>query len=181
MKKVLLIILSVSLTACSTQRRVVRTDTNVASKTSTTTNVAVDQSAATDVQSQAVGVSTSTLDLAQDEQVVTEIVEYDTSLPADSLTGAHPVKRKTTQTKSHTSQLKENATAQHTSTTDAQLQQESSQRATEVVDQSVDVNEKVTDKTRKGMTWLQKTLCIIGGGVLLYLAVWLFIKIKTRF
>lgn len=181
MKKLLLIILSVTLAACSTQRRVVRTDTNVASQTSSTTNVAVDQSTATNVQSQIVDASTSTLDLSENEQVVTEVVEYDTSLPADSLTGAHPVKRKTTQTKSRTSQLKENATAQQVSATDAQFRQELSHRATATVDQSVDVNEKVTGTTRKGMTWLQKTLCIIGSGVLLYLAVWLFIKIKTRF
>lgn len=103
-------------------------------------------------------------DVAQDEEVVTEITEYDTALPVDPATGTPPTKKKTTQTKRAATQVQQVAAVDRNTsagTFENRVHSEKSDTAT--------ITE---DTSRRGLNWAQSALCLAGIIAILTLIIW---------
>lgn len=107
-------------------------------------------------------------DVAQDEEVVTEITEYDTALPVDPATGTPPTKKKTTQTKRAATQVRQATTADRNTSAGTFENRESSGKTT-----TTTVTE---DTSKRGLNWVQSALCLAGIFAILSLVVWVVIR-----
>lgn len=107
-------------------------------------------------------------DLTKNDEVTTEVLEFDTSLPVDPTTGTPPVMRKTTQTKRAVTTARQDVAADERGA------------ATLGVDASTATKEQTAtateDKTRKRLNWWQTTLCTIGAAAILALALWIAVR-----
>lgn len=144
------------LVGCGASRRALQSDTQTAAETVTTLHVE-----ATAEQSDR---SSTQTDLVQNEEVITEIAEFDTSLPTDPTTGTPPITRKTTQIRRAITAVR-------------QTEQADVQSAQKTIDEKAAVEKSASaahaeEETRQGMNWMQTTLCSAGIFALLGVILW---------
>ena len=114
-------------------------------------------------------------DLKEDETVITEVYEYDTAQPADSVTGHPPVKRYTRQerqrsaTKNDRIEAGRNTEVANVLSADSTSESHSHEEAT---------FEQGAATPGRRMNGFQKTLCWIGGLTILLTIVSIIIKLK---
>ena len=110
---------------------------------------------------------------AEDVETVTR--EYDTSRPADTLTGKPPLLRETTQRRHRSDSVQDSSRLRQTQTRDTHttaggITQERNQlQLSEESDQQTATDTATTTKSRRGLTWWQKALCFIGLLTLIYI------------
>lgn len=141
---------------CGASRHVLKSNTQAGIEVVETTHSGTEEKA-----TEAVTVKT---DVAQDEEVVTEITEYDTALPVDPATGTPPTKKKTTQTKRAATQVQQVAAVDRNTsagTFENRVHSEKSDTAT--------ITE---DTSRRGLNWAQSALCLAGIIAILTLVIW---------
>lgn len=180
MKKVLVLAISLLLASCAVQKHTTR-ETQLEGQTTEVSQTSVVQTTEAASTTQIAETISSSTDLAEDEQVTTEVIEYDTTQPTDSTTGTPPIKSRTTQTRNRTAYSNGTTQAQRQEAIESQSRQEVAVQQTQVADTQVTADVQVSDTTKRGLSWWQKTLCIVGIAALSYLAIRLFIKIRTRF
>lgn len=119
--------------------------------------------------------------LDQDEEVETVTEVFDTSQPTDSLTGAPPLKSRTTEHRRTKSQEQTQATEQldtHSGSVETTEQQHEEQTVT---DTAIEGDTQIEVEQRYGMTWLQRTLCYIGIVALVALLLWIAWRLLKRY
>lgn len=144
------------LSGCGASRHVLKSNTQAGVEAVETAHSGTEEKA-----TEAVTVKT---DVAQDEEVVTEITEYDTALPVDPATGTPPTKKKTTQTKRAATQVQQVAAVDRNTsagTFENRVHSEKSDTAT--------ITE---DTSRRGLNWAQSALCLAGIIAILTLVIW---------
>lgn len=144
------------LSGCGASRHMSKSNTQAVAETAEATQSGTEAKA-----TEAVTVKT---DVAQDEEVVTEITEYDTALPVDPATGTPPTKKKTTQTRRAATQVQQATTADRNTsagTFENRVHSEKSDTAT--------ITE---DTSRRGLNWVQSALCLAGIIAILTLIIW---------
>lgn len=119
--------------------------------------------------------------LNQDEEVETITEVFDTSLPADSLTGKPPLKSRTIEhRRSNSREREQQAESSEVQAGSEQVvrQQQEVQTTTDTAIEG-DVRSEVEE--RYGMTWLQRTLCYIGIATLAVLLLWVAWRLLKRY
>lgn len=101
-----------------------------------------------------------TLDKDEEVETVTEV--FDTSQPADTLTGEPPLKSRTTEHRRTASKVKEQASETNDVQSRSKQNIEQQQEVQAVTDTAVETDTHIEEEQRYGMTWLQRTLCYIG-------------------
>lgn len=110
---------------------------------------------------------------AEDVETVTR--EYDTSRPADTLTGKPPLLRETIRRRHRSDSVQDSSRLRQTQTRDTHttaggITQERNQlQLSEESDQQTATDTATTIKSRRGLTWWQKALCFIGLLTLIYI------------
>lgn len=110
---------------------------------------------------------------AEDVETVTR--EYDTSRPADTLTGKPPLLRETIRRRHRSDSVQDSSRLRQTQTRDTHttaggITQERNQlQLSEESDQQTATDTATTTKSRRGLTWWQKALCFIGLLTLIYI------------
>lgn len=158
MRRVATVVLTLLiLSGCGVARRTMKSDIETTREAEVATHAELEGNVKEKMMTQT--------DLSQDEEVTTEVIEFDTSQPVDSTTGTPPVKRTIRQTRRTT------ATARQ----DAQSDTEATAKAT--ADTAVAENEETTvqaeEQTRWGLNGLQQILCYTGAAAILGLVLWL--------
>lgn len=103
---------------------------------------------------------------AEDIETVTR--EYDTSRPADTLTGKPPLLRETTQRRHRSDLVRDSSRLRQTQTHDTyataggMTQEQEQLRLRGESNQQTTANTAITAKSRRGLTWWQKALCFVG-------------------
>lgn len=147
----------VLISGCGAARRTMKSDT--------VTTREAEAVAHAELESNLQETTTTQTEQSRDEEVTTEVVEYDTSQPVDSSTGMPPVQRTIRQTRRTT------ATARQ----DARAETEATAKAT--VDAAAAEKEQTTAQTeehsRRGLNGWQQLLCYTGAAAILGLVVWL--------
>lgn len=158
---VLMLILALSVSSCRTSRKMTKADTDLKNKT--------EQVAAGQESAQSNQVSKKESISQEDEETTTVTREYDTSQPADTLTGKPPLKKETTQTRRKKTQGTQN------SSTNTQTQAQTS------VSTQVQTETQAQTQTRTqvdtGLTGWQRFLCWLGGISLLVVTCFLVFKV----
>lgn len=108
-----------------------------------------------------------------DEQVVTTVVEYDTSQPTNPVTGTPPIARTVTQVRRTADKLSQDEHQQKTEETAREIAAESQQ--TEDTEQVTEISEK------RGLSPIVKTLCCIGIVAVLGALYWVRRKLINKF
>ena len=109
------------------------------------------------------------------EDVETVTREYDTSRPADTLTGKPPLLRETTQRRLRSDSVQDSSRlrqtqARDTRTATGSMTQEQDQlQLRRESDQQTATDTATTTKSRRGLTWWQKALCFVGLLSLIYI------------
>lgn len=110
---------------------------------------------------------------AEDVETVTR--EYDTSRPADTLTGKPPLLRETTQRRHRSDSVRDSnrlrqtqARNIHTAVVGITQEQDQLQLRGDS-DQQTATATATTTKSRRGLTWWQKALCFVGCLSLIYI------------
>lgn len=145
------------LSGCGASRRTMKSDTDATHKAATAFHIEADTTLTER--------TTTHSELSNDEQIVTEVIEFDTARPVDPATGTPPVKRKTRQTR------KAATKAQQVTTTDTEAAGSSTSSA-----QTVEEEHAVThweEETRRGLNGLQQALCFAGASAIVGLVIWL--------
>lgn len=147
----------VLLSGCGASRRAIKSATEATREVAATTHIEAEALVSQE--------TTMYTDLSEDEEVVTEVVEFDTTQPVDSLTGTPPVKRAIRQTR------RTAATARQ----DVRADTEAVTKAT--VDTTVAVKEETTnftqEQSRRGLNGWQQVLCYTGAAAIVALILWL--------
>lgn len=147
----------VLLTGCGASRRTMKSDTE--------SNREAAAAAHAEQESNVKETTATQTEHARDEEIITVVVEYDTSARVDSFTRTPPVKRTIRQTRRTTATVRQDA---HTDT-------EATAKAT--ADAATVGKEQTTvraeDNTRRGLNGLQQMLCYTGAAAVLGLVVWL--------
>lgn len=154
------LLVTLLLSGCGTSRHLSKSNTQ--GKVETAEAV---QSGTEEKTAEAVTVKT---DVAQDEETITEVTEFDTSLPVDPATGTPPVKKKTTQTKRTATQVQQ-AVEADCSTSAGSFQNKESFGKSDTVTTT-------EDTTRRGLNWMQSALCMAGIAAILTLIVWALVR-----
>lgn len=123
-------------------------------------------------------------DLTEDETVITEVYDYDTTQPAGSTTGRPPVKRYTRQerqrstTRNDRVEAGNNTEVEHVyeSVSSESFSSDSASEAQSHEEASLEQGTATTLGRR--MNGFQKTLCWIGGLTILLTIVYIIIKLK---
>lgn len=150
--------------------------------------VAIDSTADTSVRDATATTSTteSTAERATDEEVITSVREYDTSLPTDAATGTPPLKKETTQTRRKASTEKQQQQTEQTTERTQELAGKVRKQQTETTDLQAarqtqsDTETQVDSEQKRGLTSFQWVLCSLGAIVLLGAAAWLGWKLFKR-
>lgn len=116
-----------------------------------------------------------TRDRATAEDVETITREYDTSRPADTLTGRPPLLRETTQRRHRSDSVRDSSRLRQTQTRDthataggmAQEQQQLQLRGES--DQQTATDTATETENSRGLAWWQKALCFVGLLSLIYI------------
>lgn len=120
-----------------------------------------------------------TLDKDEEVETVTEV--FDTSQPADSLTGEPPLKSRTTEHRRIASKVKEQASETNDVQSRSEQNIEQQQEVQAVTDTAVETDTHIEEVQRYGMTWLQRTLCYIGIAALVALLLWVAWRLLKRY
>lgn len=110
---------------------------------------------------------------AEDVETVTR--EYDTSRPADTLTGKPPLLRETTQRRHRSDSVQDSSRLRQTATRDTHATAEGSAHGQEQLRIRSDASRQATTETatqteeRRGLLWWQKALCFVGLLTLIYI------------
>lgn len=159
--KILLLVVSIYLfCGCGSSR--------YAAKSNTQTMATTEQASQSTADEKAVERTTVKTDIVQDEECTTQIVEFDTTIPADPDTGLYPVKRITMQAKRANTQLQQVATADREISVTLYASRESNEKSNTAI--IAEAN------SGRGLNWLQGTLCLTGFIAILILIIWLFLK-----
>lgn len=141
-----LLLLSLLFPACGASRRAVKTQSAAMSAQSAAgTTFRTDTAAALRLTAEAE---------RQDEEVVTRIVEYDTSLPTDPATGTPPLKRTITRTRRTAAERRLSSAAAELAS-----QQQLTDTATKVRTETSTASDA---HSRRGMNLWQRALCLAG-------------------
>lgn len=103
---------------------------------------------------------------AEDIETVTR--EYDTSRPADTLTGKPPLLRETTQRRHRSDSVQDSSRLRQTQARDTRTaagsmtQEQDQLHLRGESDQQTATDTATTTKSRRGLTWWQKALCFVG-------------------
>lgn len=155
--KILMLLAVLASAGCGTSRRAVKTQTR--SVREQTTGVRIRTAAETSAQTAAA------TELRQDEEVVTEVVEFDTTLPADPATGTPPVRRKITRTRRAAAEARQSA-ASESRTVEVEA-------ADSVAGERSAAATATEERSRRGMHAGQYLLCAVGLLALLGAGAWL--------
>ncbi|MBR1633054.1 MAG: hypothetical protein IJ686_04805 [Bacteroidales bacterium] len=122
-------------------------------------------------------------DLKEDETVITEVYEYDTAQPADSVTGHPPVKRYTRQERQRSATKNDRIEAGRNTEVANVLENVSSESFSADSTSESHSHEEATFEQGaatpgRRMNGFQKTLCWIGGLTILLTIVSIIIKLK---
>lgn len=142
---------------CGATRRSVKSDVETVSNTQTDTHTESEEAVTEQTD--------TTTDLAKDEEVTTEVTEFDTSLPVDPATGTPPVKRRSTQTRRTTTQARQETASEHQSVARQNTDSSADERSEAIVVTETD--------DRRGMNSVQRTLCTVGIVAIVLLVLWL--------
>lgn len=164
MRHAAIVVLMLLFLSCGTSRRTMKSDTDSTRKTTLIIQAETD----TTVTEQ----TTTHAELSKEEEIVTEVVEFDTSRPVDPATGTPPVKRKTKQTRKATTEVQQDIT---TDTEAAGL----STTSIQTTEKEIAVTHS-EEKTRKGLNRLQQALCFVGASAIVALVLWLAGRWLTR-
>lgn len=110
---------------------------------------------------------------AEDVETVTR--EYDTSRPADTLTGKPPLLRETTQRRHRSDSVQDSSRLRQTQARDTRTaagsmtQEQDQLHLRGESDQQTATDTATTTKSRRGLTWWQKALCFVGLLSLIYI------------
>lgn len=108
------------------------------------------------------------------EDIETLTREYDTSRPADSLTGKPPLLRETTQRQHRTDSVRDASHLRQTQTRNTYEVAEGAAQEQEQLQLRADSNRQMTterateEEQQRGLAWWQKTLCFVGLLTLIY-------------
>lgn len=160
MTRLLQIMLAVLvLSGCGASRKTMKSDTETIRETAAVVHAEAD----TTVTEQA----TTHTELSKDEEIVTEVTEFDTSRPVDPATGTPPVKRKAKQTRKAATQAQQVTTANTETVGSSTLSAEGTEKENMAIHSE--------EEARRGLNWWQTALCTIGFIVILAVAlrVWI--------
>lgn len=147
----------VLLSGCGASRRTMKSDT-------VTTREA--EAAAHAEQQSSVKETTATqTEQSRDEEIITVVVEYDTSQPVDSSTGTPPVQRTIRQTRRTTATARQDAQTHTEATTKATAEAAAAEKEQTTI--------QAEELTRRGLNGWQQILCYAGAAAILGLVVWL--------
>lgn len=116
-------------------------------------------------------------------EVVTEV--FDTTQPADSVTGTPPLKERTTERRNVGTRRNETATVK--TQTDAMARQAEEVRTDDGTETTVQADSQMQaeshteSKQKRGLNWWQKTLCGIGGATLALLLLWVIFQVVKHY
>lgn len=151
--------------SCSPMKRVTATQQQIDNDTHTT--IAVAETGHTET----VGHVTTSREV--DEQVVTTVVEYDTSQPTNPETGTPPIARTITQVRRTADKLSQDENAQKSEDTTREITAEKQQTESAV---------QITETTEKrGLSPIVKVLCCIGIVAVLGACFWVRRKLINKF
>ena len=120
-----------------------------------------------------------TLDKDEEVETVTEV--FDTSQPADSLTGEPPLKSRTTEHRRTASKVKEQASEINDVQSRSEQTTEQRYEGQTVTDTAIEGDTHIEVEQRYGMNWLQKTLCYIGIAAIVLLLLWIAWRLLKRY
>ena len=157
-----------------------QTTVNRTSKTDSSATVRVTDARHTRIESETL------TEQADEEEVVTTIREYDTSLPADTVTGTPPLRREITRTRRKTGSARQVQTTDRTTARHRETDAEAKQQRTDTRTEQNDSHRQdtaaiqVDTKEKRGLSIMQRMLCIagvvaIGAGI-----VWSWRKLKRH-
>lgn len=157
MKKILFLTISLLLAGCGASRQAMKsTETAVCDMTATET---------VETTADRTELEQTSAEQERNEEIITVMTEYDTSLPVDPTTGTPPVKVRTTQVRRTTTKA-----LQETKTESAETETQVSSRETVGHSESEAV---VETTSRHGMNGVQRILCSIGLLAIVGIAGWL--------
>lgn len=145
------------LSGCGAARRTMKSDT--------VTTREAEAVAHAELESNTKETTATQTERSRDEEVTTEVVEFDTSRPVDSSTGTPPVKRTIRQTRRTT------ATARQDVHTDTEVTAKATADAAAAEKEEATVHAE--EHTRRGLNGWQQILCYTGAAAILGLVVWL--------
>lgn len=134
------------LSGCGASRKTMKSDTETVREAA----AAVHAEADTTVTEQ----TTTHAELSKDEEIVTEVTEFDTSLPVDPATGTPPVKRKTKQTRKAATQAQQVTTANTETVGSSTMSADTAEKENTATHSE--------EEARRGLNWWQTALCAIG-------------------
>lgn len=152
------------LSGCGASRKTMKSNTETVREEA----AAVHAEADTTVTEQ----TTTHAELSKDEEIVTEVTEFDTSRPVDRATGTPPVKRKTKQVRKAATQAQQVTTANTETVGSSILSVEGTEKENMATHSE--------EEARRGLNWWQTALCAIGIIVILAGALWLWIHSVTN-
>lgn len=160
MRKIILLTLSVLLISCGTSRKVIE------SKSRST--IETEQAVHVEIKEKTEEAVVKTTDLSEGEEIITKVIEFDTTLPISPDTGTPPVARISTQTKQRVTKIQE------TEASEKQIDTELTEDKKENTLQ--DAILETQDTSKKGLNWVQMTLCIVGAATILTFALWVIVR-----
>lgn len=162
--KVFLLFSCLLLVGCAAKRVITRTDQTLQLEQTTASRLQVSDTSRV--------VTTVTMGATDNTETVTEVIDYDTSLPVDLQTATPPIRRRTVQTQRHVSELQQQATTQ--------AQRQTTIEQLDTTRASIQEHTTVQEQSRRGMSWWQSTLCTIGILSLIALVLWIIFKLIKR-
>ena len=120
-------------------------------------------------------------DLKENEKVVTEVYDYDTTQPRDSTTGQHPVIRYTRQERQRSAVRNDRLDAgKDTEASDISASGSSENFSADMTGESQSSEDVSSEQAAPsgGMSKLQRFLCWVGGLTILVFIAYVFIKLK---
>lgn len=108
----------------------------------------------TETSATASAASHAATELRKDEEIITEVLEFDTTQPADPATGTPPLRRRTVQTRRAATQARQVAT---TSCREVAVET----TAATAIEKS-ETKAATDERSRRGMNWMQRIACTLG-------------------
>ena len=160
MKRTLLLTISLACAGCGVSRQAAKSArTLVRDTTSVGTTITADDRT---------GRTQHAACREQDEEVMTETLVFDTSLPADPATGLPPLRQRTTQTRRTATRTRQQTAAESAETRTRSVSREKAGH--------MELKSAAETASRRGMTAAQRTLCTLGLLSAAAVAAWLLLR-----
>lgn len=189
MKRIVLVLFSITLCACGTQKTLTNSkektveniESSTAQKDSTNTEINV-----VTRDSSAVSVSVENLEAVNndtEDETIIVTSEYDTTLPKDPETGKHPLKKEVTESRRKIDKTK---STRETNILSNKEDKQISEAMVEIVETSTKIEDvtlesnieiEVESEKKKGLSGWLILLCFIGGIVLIFGLIWTIKKL----